>query len=288
MFWELIRILEEMEDRQPPLILLENVPGFLSSNGGKDFQCAIRAFNELGYNCDAFMLDAARFVPHSRLRLFVIAKKASAQHPTFLVTPTTSRPKQLMDVIVGITDLKWDISPVPEPNGRVATLPDILEDLPESDPAWWPAERAEYFLNQLAPAHLKKARAMMESPNYSWATAFRRMRNSKSVAEMRTDGIAGCLRTPRGGSARQILFRAGRGKYRVRLLTARECARLQGVPDASFRIDVPLNQALFGFGDAVCVPVIEWIANSYLTPTASEMLRGRILYRPFLGLPRDH
>jgi DNA (cytosine-5)-methyltransferase 1 len=47
------------------------------------------------------------------------------------------------------------------------------------------------------------------------------------------------------------------------LLTARECARLQGVPD-DYVIDVPLNKALFGFGDAVCVPTIEWIAQNCL------------------------
>jgi DNA (cytosine-5)-methyltransferase 1 len=31
-----------------------------------------------------------------------------------------------------------------------------------------------------------------------------------------------------------------------------------------FELKVPLNQALFGFGDAVCVPAIEWIAKNYL------------------------
>jgi DNA (cytosine-5)-methyltransferase 1 len=31
-----------------------------------------------------------------------------------------------------------------------------------------------------------------------------------------------------------------------------------------FVMDVPLDQALFGFGDAVCVPVVEWIAKNYL------------------------
>lgn len=85
------------------------------------------------------------------------------------------------------------------------------------------------------------------------------------MAELRTDGLAGCLRTPRGGSGRQILYKAGKGRYQVRLLTARECARLQGAPD-DFKISVPLNQALFGFGDAVCVPVVEWIAKYYLRP----------------------
>jgi DNA (cytosine-5)-methyltransferase 1 len=89
------------------------------------------------------------------------------------------------------------------------------------------------------------------------------------MGELRTDGIAGCLRTPRGGSGRQILFCAGGGSYRVRLLTLRECARLMGADD--YKINVPLNQALFGFGDAVCVPAIQWIAENYLNPVLEQM-----------------
>ena len=71
-------------------------------------------------------------------------------------------------------------------------------------------------------------------------------------------------------------MKAGRGKYKVRLLTARECARLQGVPD-SYVIDVPLNQALFGFGDAVCVPAVEWIISNYLTPITTVLPNSRFL-----------
>jgi DNA (cytosine-5)-methyltransferase 1 len=37
-----------------------------------------------------------------------------------------------------------------------------------------------------------------------------------------------------------------------------------------YAVEVPLNQALFGFGDAVCVPVIEWIARNYLNPVMNE------------------
>lgn len=91
------------------------------------------------------------------------------------------------------------------------------------------------------------------------------------MAELRTDGIAGCLRTPRGGSGRQILIKAGKGKYFVRLITPKECARLMGADD--YVTTAPLNKALFGFGDAVCVPVIEWIAKHYLNPVVNELLR---------------
>lgn len=109
------------------------------------------------------------------------------------------------------------------------------------------------------------------------------------MAELRTDGLAGCLRTPRGGSGRQILFKAGRGRYQVRLLSPRKCARLQGVGD-DYKIQVGVNQALFGFGDAVCVPAVAWIVEHYLTPVASEMLRG-VVHAPrgweSLGIPTE-
>lgn len=98
------------------------------------------------------------------------------------------------------------------------------------------------------------------------------------MAELRVDGTAGCLRTPRGGSGRQILFKAGYGKYFARLLTSRECARLMGAH--GYRIKVPLNQALFGFGDAVCVPVIGWIAKYYLNRVADELAENRAALRP--------
>jgi DNA (cytosine-5)-methyltransferase 1 len=110
---------------------------------------------------------------------------------------------------------------------------------------------------------------MIAGDDWSYGTVFRRVRKNRSMAELRTDGIAGCLRTPRGGSGRQILFKAGKGEYHVRLVTPRECARLMGADD--FKIKVETNQALFGFGDAVCVPAVRWIAENYLNPVWNEL-----------------
>ncbi len=261
-FWEVIRILREMKNRKPPLILLENVFGFLTSHNGKDFEAALSALNDLGYSCDAFVLDAARFVPQSRVRMFVVATPQKPS-PSSAVALASSliRPKQLVTFIREHPHLGWHIRPLPEPGATDRKLAGILEDLPDDDPHWWNQERAEYFLNQLSERHRRVADAMIAGGEDSFGTAFRRIRHGRSMAELRIDGLAGCLRTPRGGSGRQILFKAGKGEYRGRSLTARECARLQGVKD-DFRITVPLNQALFGFGDAVCVPVVRWIAEN--------------------------
>jgi DNA (cytosine-5)-methyltransferase 1 len=270
-----------MEDRRPPIVLLENVTGFLTSHGGSDLRKALTTLNEQGYSVDAFILDAVRFVPQSRQRLFVVgsldepmlADRVKEQLQFF---ESDTRPKALADFIMANNEIRWTIRPLPSQPHRSLTLCDILEDLPDSSQTWWSEDRAKYLLDQMSPRHRIIAESMMKGDQFSYGTVFRRVRNGKSMAELRTDGIAGCLRTPRGGSGRQILFKAGRGKYFARLLTPRECARLMGADD--FTINVPLNQALFGFGDAVCVPVIEWIAVHYLNPLVNEIMRGRVLY----------
>src|SRR6266508_4530440 len=111
----------------------------------------------------------------------------------------------------------------------------------------------------MSPRHRETAERMIAGSKWRYGAVFRRVRQGKSLAELRTEGIAGCLRTPRGGSGRQILFKAGKGKFFARLFTPRECGRLKGAEE--HKITSPANKALFGFGYAVSMPVIQWIAD---------------------------
>ncbi|HEY0008340.1 MAG TPA: DNA (cytosine-5-)-methyltransferase [Tepidisphaeraceae bacterium] len=279
-FYGLIRILDEMGDRRPPLVLLENVVGFLQADGGEHFETALMALNRLGYTVDAFILNARHWVPQSRARLFVVARVSDAIDSAEVEVSDT-RPEALCRFIDQHPHIRWSIRELPRLPKLTTLLPDIVQDLPEDDEHWWNDERADYLMTQLSNRHEVQARLLMANESWRYATAFRRVRYGRSMAELRTDGIAGCLRTPRGGSGRQILIRLGKGQYRVRLLTARECARLQGVPD-DYVINAPLNQALFGFGDAVCVSAVEWIAKHYLTPVARELpapIEAGLLFR---------
>lgn len=282
-FWGFIDVLKGMkrERRQPPIVLLENVPGFLSSNAGRDFEDALLALNDLGYAVDTFIIDAARFVPQSRQRLFAIGLKTQ-QAANLRETPgfyeSDVRPPALASFILLHPDINWRIRELPQLPNSTKRLDGILENLSPNSVMWWSRERCEYLLMQMSPKHRLQAEAMIRGDCIRHGTVFRRVRNGRSMAELRTDGIAGCLRTPRGGSGRQILFTAGKGCFSVRLLTPRECARLMGADD--FTLKVPLNQALFGFGDAVCVPVIEWLANNYLNPVWIEEYAQEELPRP--------
>lgn len=233
------------------------------------------ALNSLGYSVDSFIIDALRFVPQSRKRLFIIGTVGRSFPDEEKIYESDLRPKELIKFILGHSELQWRIRNLPPLPGSDRALSAIIEDLPETSPEWWSAERADYLLSQMSTRHRMIANHLIHGPAWSYGTVFRRMRNGKSTAELRVDGIAGCLRTPRGGSAKQILFKAGYGSYFVRWLTPNECARLMGADN--YNITVPRDQALFGFGDAVCVPVIEWIAQHYLQPVLEELAQEQHL-----------
>ncbi len=275
-YWGFIRILDELGPRRPPLVLLENVAGFLTSHEGKDFQSALLALNRLGYSVDSFILDAVRFVPQSRVRLFVVGSLSNG-HGLWEVRETPSfyedalRPPALAEFIFHHPEIAWHIRHLPAPPKKTPLLlKDLLETIPDSSAIWWSKERADYLASQMSEKHAEILRKMISKSAWSYGTVFRRVRNGKSRAELRSDGIAGCLRTPKGGSAKQILVQAGYGRMKARLLTPRECARLMGADDFELN-NVALNEALFGFGDAVCVPVITWIANNYLNPLVKDL-----------------
>ena len=70
LFWEIRRLVEET---QTEWFVLENVPGLLSSNQGKDFGIVLGEMAELGYSLGWRVLDAQYFgVPQRRRRVFIV------------------------------------------------------------------------------------------------------------------------------------------------------------------------------------------------------------------------
>lgn len=272
-FWGFVRVLDEMGENKPPVILLENVVGFLTSQNGKDFHSALSALNELGYSVDAFIIDASHFVPQSRVRLFIVgrleANENIAEEKQLSFYESEIRPQKLANFICDHPEINWNIKSLPNLPKRKSQLSDIIEDMPDDSESWWSEERVQYLLNQTFERHRILLDEAKKGKEYTYFTAFRRIREGNSMAEIRSDGIAGCLRTPKGGSARQILIRAGKKGISARLVSPRECARLMGADN--YKITDNINRDLFGFGDAVCVPVVTWIAKHYLNPLLIEI-----------------
>ena len=270
-FWGFYERLREQGPKAPPIVLLENVTGWLYSNSGEDFYATAKSLNELGYACDVFMLNARSFVPQSRPRLFMIGIKDGVEtdNPAFL--PARSEqlmPARLKRLMGENDDIQWawlDI-PEPPPHRNTGFSDEIVEKLPPRDSRWWSEQKVEKHLAMMSASHLALIKRMARLKGERHRTFFRRRRAEGQRAEVRSDDIAGCLRTAVGGSGKQFLVAAGNDSIRMRTLTAREYARLQGVSDSFSIVANSERQALNAFGDAVCVPAVSWLATNILQP----------------------
>jgi len=267
-FWRLIEALDD-EGRAPRALVLENVGGLLSSHRGADFAAVCEALAGRGYRFGAVEIDARAFTPQSRPRVFIVATQApvaglaaegpGAFHANGVRGAFESLPPRLQS--------RWLWWRLPRPAARNTRLADLLQ--PDEAVRWRTPAQTQALLAQLSAAHAAKWRDAAAGDGRAVAAVFRRIRQEGGVkvqrAELRLDGLAGCLRTPGGGSSRQLLLVADGGRVRSRLLTAREGARLMGLPD-DFRLPASQTAAMRVIGDGVAAPVVRFLAEQLLEP----------------------
>ncbi|WP_297507592.1 DNA cytosine methyltransferase [uncultured Caulobacter sp.] len=261
-FWTLMKALSA-QDRAPPVIVIENVVGLLTSHGGADFTALCRALADEGYRFGALEIDAGAFLPQSRPRVFVIATRLPTDA---LEGPSAFQTRAVREAAARLPeDLRagWIWWGAPPPPPRNTDLASVLE--PDAEVAWSPPARTQALLALMAPAHRRAVEDRIEAGGRSVGAVFRRMRDGAQRAEARFDGLAGCLRTPRGGSSRQTLLVIEDGVVRSRLLTPREGARLMGLPD-DYRLPRAQTAGLQVIGDGVAAPVVRWLAETLLEP----------------------
>ncbi|MCH8837043.1 MAG: DNA cytosine methyltransferase, partial [Candidatus Marinimicrobia bacterium] len=127
-----------------------------------------------------------------------------------------------------------------------------------------PAETTR-LLEMMTEKNLAKIRNAQKLEGTSIGFLYRRTRKGAQRAEVRFDGVAGCLRTPEGGSSRQTVLLVEKGLVRSRLLSPRETSRLMGVPD-TFLLPKRYNDSYRAMGDGVAVPVVRWLSSHLLIP----------------------
>ena len=269
-FWGVVQGLGR-EGRAPRVIVIENVVGLLNSHGGEDFTALCSALAGEDYRFGAIEADAAWFTPQSRPRMFVIATREAASatgrpNPALHGVRVTSAFGRLPD------DLKarWVWWNAPMPPTRNADLASVLE--PDDQVDWHAPAKTTVLLALLAPLHRTKLAATSGRAGRAVGAIYRRTRveGGRKVqrAEVRFDGLAGCLRTPGGGSSRQFIVVLEGGVVRTRPLTPREGARLMGLRD-DYRLPAGSTRALHVIGDGVAVPVVRWLAAGILEPLLS-------------------
>ncbi|HEY8573381.1 DNA cytosine methyltransferase [Phenylobacterium sp.] len=266
-FWRLIEGLAA-QGRAPRLVVIENVSGLLTSHGGRDFAALGEALAAQGYSFGALEIDAAVFTPQSRPRVFVVATREPP--PACLLGESPFHTRAVRAAAAALPELlaeRWRWWRLAAPPARNTDLAALLE--PDGAVEWHAPARTQRLLELMAPLHRTRLDAVRARGGRDVGAVFRRTRieHGRPVqrAEIRFDGLAGCLRTPRGGSSRQAIAVVDGGEVRTRLLSPRECARLMGLPD-SYRLPAAATSALHVTGDGVAVPVVRWLAAGLLEP----------------------
>lgn len=277
-FWSIVKRLRQ-ENRHPDIVVLENVIGTLTSHGGDDFRAICAALRGEGYKFGAVLIDAELFLPHSRPRLFVVGVKASSALAPNLVSQQPVDPWHPRSLRAAYDNLPEDLKnewvwwSMASPSRRNITLESIIEIEPENM-RWHDQEETNKLIAMMAPLHKQKLKLVSSAPGRRIGTIYRRTRRDENGfkiqrAEVRFDDIAGCLRTPAGGSSRQVVLEVLNGRVRSRLISARETARLMGLPD-SYILPHRYNEAYHVTGDGVAVPVVRYLSRSLLIPILSS------------------
>jgi DNA (cytosine-5)-methyltransferase 1 len=282
-FWNLMTALDD-EARAPRLIVLENVVGLLTSRGGADFAALCALLAARNYRFGALEIDAAMFLPQSRPRLFIVAQKADGPPDPSLALRGEELPasdlfhtaaiRRAAESLPADVRARWVWWRVPQSPPRTLTLADMLDEKP--DPRlWFAPDDAAQLLSLMAPLHIQRVRALQAQGGQHVGAVYRRTRilDGQRVqrAEARFDGLAGCLRTPGGGSSRQFILHVDARRIRVRKLGPREAARLMGLPD-SYRLPKAETTALHLAGDGVAVPCVAWLARHLLEPLLARVV----------------
>jgi DNA (cytosine-5)-methyltransferase 1 len=166
---------------------------------------------------------------------------------------------------------------LPIPSERVEFLADVIEDEPIGV-EWHKPEETAYLLSLMSELHLRQLHNAQSLNRRIVGTIYRRMRTDKNGqkkqrAELRLDGISGCLRTPVGGSSRQTLLIIEGEHVRSRLMAPREAARMMGLPE-TYKLPAKYNDAYYIAGDGLVVPVVSWLETHLLWSLAVAPLNS--------------
>jgi len=280
-FWPFWGIMKQLiaEDRAPKIIALENVCGTLTSHQGKDFAAICSTFEQADYTFGAVVIDAALFVPQSRPRLFIIGVRKDLAIPAALTqeAPSSLWHSRGLRTAHENTPLRgrrnWVWWSLPDPAARNESFAELIEDDP-ADVEWHTPAKTRALLDMMSDVNRAKVDVARKSKRRQVGAIYKRTRfdeNGIKVqrAEVRFDDVAGCLRTPAGGSSRQLILVVEGQKVRSRLISGRETARLMGLPD-DYRLPTNYNEAYHLTGDGVVVPVVRHLAEHLFEPLLKQ------------------
>lgn len=285
LFFEIARIAKE---KRPSILFLENVKGLFSHDKGETFRTIISSLDEVGYDVEWQLHNSKYHVPQNRERVYIIGHlRGQRSRQVFPLGGIDKKPAKK-------TITPVDNIPVVNDRGGLreverATCLDAnyfkghdYHGARTMIMAWSSSGRDGFretriklgecnTLNTgdgcrgqstanyvaLTERRTDEAKAIrkksMQEDGVDWSP-----RRGKELVQ-RDDGLANCVTT---GQTKESLITDG---IRLRKLTPVECERLQGFPD-NWTEGISDTQRYKCCGNAVTVPVVQWIASHFEFP----------------------
>ena len=242
LWFEFHRVLSEL---RPRWAVIENVPGLLSSAGGRDFGIILDGLGELGYGVAWAVLDAQHFgVPQRRRRVFIVGCLGDERSAAAVLSvcescggnPETGRTQG--ERTPGAITVRTD-----QTGGNDHNLGfDIASTLDGAN-------------GQAVAYTISPSRGTGDGHGNAW--------NSNYIAAPLGSNATGGFR-----------FDLDHDTY-IRRLTPLECARLQGFPDWWYDgLGLADSHIYRQMGNAVCVPVAEWIGHRIVAIEKARIATG--------------
>ena len=235
-FFDFARI---MKAKKPKFAIFENVKGLLSHDGGKTYETMLRTLDELGYNAQWGILNTKfHGLPQNRERVYIVANLRERSSTKILFERGNDSADKVERTENGIIGQFY--------NRKGKTHQDLGVISSEGhSPAL------------LATTH-KNPRIVKIGDIDGLNTQYSRVYDSK--------GVSTTINAQGGGlGAKTGLYNAG---DKVRRLTPKECYRLQGFKDEmvelGYKLGISDTQLYKMAGNAVSVPVVEWVAQRVL------------------------
>lgn len=233
LFWEAMRLVDAI---RPRFVLLENVVGLLSSNRGRDFGVVVGALADIGYGVGWRVLDSQHFgVPQRRRRVFILgvlgAGRAGAERAGAVLAVGTRCPGH---PATG-TAAGPSAALRPAPRTRVDGSPHGVNE----------AVTKKWVKGSAGPSGDECQNLVMMDRYYV---------EDHANGTLRANGA-------HGGPPRTDRQPLAVGADHIRRFTPVETGRLQGFPDDWFGEGPPDGPRLAAIGDAVTVPVAQWLGQ---------------------------
>ena len=258
LFFDIARICAE---KRPRYLVLENVKGLLSHDGGQTFQTILRVLADLGYRVEWQVLNSKNFgVPQNRERVFIVGHlgERSGQE----IFPLTGTSKTFIRKIID-----YEVRPVLTPD-RAKKRQEGRRFKNDGEPSFTLTSQDVHgvMLRQLNKAESQANRIYdIDGIAPSLRALGGGLGAKTGLYQIDTQvnrDIAFTLRV--GGSGSGIHDRRNWDSYlvdgKVRRLTPTECERLQGFPDG-WTEGLSDTQRYKTLGNAVTVPVVTAVMN---------------------------